>query len=125
VRHTTLTLTLTLTLTITLTLTLALTLTHSWNIPYEFNENDLRISLRQLKMFLDEYDEVPFETLSYTCGECNYGGKVTDGQDRRLLMTLLDDFYCPDALQPKYEIFGDVYSVPGVQRHGDFVQVVP
>jgi len=73
-------------------------------------------------MFLDEYDEVPFETLSYTCGECNYGGKVTDGQDRRLLMTLLDDFYCPDALQPKYEIFGDVYSVPGVQRHGDFVQ---
>ena len=49
-----------------------------WNIPYAFNENDLRISLRQLRLFLDEADSPPLRMLVYTAGECNYGGKVRE-----------------------------------------------
>ncbi|KAG2430514.1 hypothetical protein HXX76_010037 [Chlamydomonas incerta] len=64
-----------------------------WNIPYAFNENDLRISLRQLRLFLDEADSPPLRMLVYTAGECNYGGKVTDAKDRRTLMTLLEVYY--------------------------------
>jgi len=49
-------------------------------------------------MFLNDYDELPLPALQYLTGECNYGGRVTDDKDRRLLISLLSICYCKDIV---------------------------
>ena len=49
-------------------------------------------------MFLMDYNEIPFDALIYLTGECNYGGRVTDDKDRRLLLSLLSIFYHENVL---------------------------
>ncbi|XP_072535232.1 dynein axonemal heavy chain 3 [Salminus brasiliensis] len=101
-----------------------------WNIPYEFNESDLRISMRQIQMFLEEYEEIPLEALTYLTGECNYGGRVTDDKDRRLLLSLLSTFYSWELIQQdRYRVCeGDVYYIPPhgpYQSYVDYIRTLP
>ncbi|XP_046897139.1 dynein axonemal heavy chain 12 [Hypomesus transpacificus] len=101
-----------------------------WNIPYGFNESDLRISIKQLQLFVNEYDSVPFEAITYLTGECNYGGRVTDDWDRRLLMTTLADFYNKDIIEnPRYTFSpsGKYYAPPKsiYEDYIDFIKNLP
>lgn len=50
-------------------------------------------------MFLNDYEDVPFQALLYLTGECNYGGRVTDDKDRRLMNSLLRNYYCEAILE--------------------------
>ncbi|KXS11241.1 hypothetical protein M427DRAFT_505508 [Gonapodya prolifera JEL478] len=101
-----------------------------WNIMYEFNESDLRISVRQLQKFLNEYDQVPFKAITYLAGECNYGGRVTDDRDRRCLMSLLSIFYKPDVVERdtyKFSSSGTYFAPPrgSYESYLQFIKALP
>jgi dynein heavy chain len=68
-----------------------------WNVNYDFNESDFKISLRLLNLYLTKSienndDTMPWASLKYLVGEAMYGGRVTDECDRRVLNTYLDEY---------------------------------
>ncbi|ESP04959.1 hypothetical protein LOTGIDRAFT_184938 [Lottia gigantea] len=69
-----------------------------WNIAYEFNDSDFEVSENLLSIYLDTYEETPWDALKYLIAGINYGGHVTDDYDRRLLMTYVNDQFTEAAL---------------------------
>lgn len=51
--------------------------------------SDLDISRRQLELYLDEYEEVPYRVLNFLTSYINYGGRVTDDKDLRTIDVIL------------------------------------
>lgn len=57
-------------------------------------------------MFINEYEDVLFDVISYMTGECNYGGRVIDDWDRCLLLIMLVDFYTFNIINEiRYKFF--------------------
>lgn len=80
-----------------------------WNIPYEWMNSDFETCLRQLKIYLDEPGAIPYVTLRFLISEINYGGRVTDDKDVRLITSLLMKYFNSDVIGDTYK-----FSVSGV-----------
>jgi dynein heavy chain, axonemal len=100
-----------------------------WNIPYEFTAADFAISQSQLKMFLNEYELIPYEALNYMAAEANYGGRVTDPMDRRLIKIILKTFYSEDILKNDFKMTKDaVYRIdddPSYESALNYIRGLP
>ncbi|XXQ31513.1 AAA+ ATPase domain-containing protein [Plasmodiophora brassicae] len=85
-----------------------------WNIPYGFNDSDFAVCESILRLYLDEYEETPWEALKYLIAEANYGGRVTDDRDRRLLIVYVDQFFSEALLAKKAARLSplDTYYIP-------------
>jgi len=100
-----------------------------WNIPYEFTNEDLTVCKRQLKLLLEEYDEVPYKVLTFLGAEINYGGRVTDDKDVRLITTIIKIYICGDAVKDgyKYSSSGIYYSPPSgeLSDYANYIKTLP
>lgn len=77
-------------------------------------------------MFLTHFDKIPWDALRYMVAEANYGGRVTDPNDRVCIMLILEDFYCPEMLKPNHKLVeSGKYVVPPVgdlQSYQDYIR---
>ena len=72
---------------------------------YDFNDSDFEVSELCLRLYLDEYDETPWDALKYLISEINYGGRVTDDLDRRLMNVYMASFFNEDAITvPQFKL---------------------
>lgn len=72
---------------------------------------DLTVCRKQLRIFVEDYEEVPYKVLNYVGAEVNYGGRVTDDKDQRLIRTILQTYVNPDVLT-----IGHAYSKSGLYK---------
>lgn len=101
-----------------------------WNIPYDFNDSDWDVSVLCLANYLDEYDATPWDALKYLISEINYGGRVTDNFDRRLMNVLMDSYFNDEALDTPYFKLSSLphYFIPddgNLQSYREFVHMLP
>jgi len=87
------------------------------------------VSRRQLKKFVEAYEDVPFEVLNMLGAQINYGGRVTQKQDIRLIQTILQGYINPGILIEGHKLSesGVYYSLaPGDKEdYLDYIRTLP
>lgn len=100
-----------------------------WNIAYDFTNEDLTVNIKQLKIFLDEYEEIPFKVLHFLGSEINYGGRVTDDKDVRLINNILEVYINPSILEDSYNFSeSGIYKAPpsgDLEDYIDYIKTLP
>lgn len=84
-----------------------------WNIPYEWMTSDFITSDKQLYMYLEEQEDIPYVALNYLIADINYGGRVTDDKDNRLIRAILKNYFVDNILSDSYRLSRlDMYYAP-------------
>ena len=76
-------------------------------------------------MLIDEYPKVPYKVINFLGAEINYGGRVTDDKDVRLIKSILLLYINNQALIDgyKYSESGKYYSIQA-GKLDDYIQYI-
>ncbi|XP_025155775.1 dynein heavy chain 8, axonemal [Harpegnathos saltator] len=97
-----------------------------WNIPYEFNLADWLASCMFINNHLNDYDSkrgISWQTVRYMIGEVQYGGRVTDDYDKRLLNTFAKVWFA-DALFAEGFVFHKSYPLLIFKQVSDYLKAI-
>lgn len=79
--------------------------TLGWNVGYDFNDSDYMVCEDLLAIYMgklkdnkppETYDRkqpLPWQAIQYLIAEANYGGRITDDRDRRLIKVYAKDIF--------------------------------
>jgi dynein heavy chain len=96
-----------------------------WNIAYAFTNEDLMVCRKQLKIFIESYDDVPYKVLNYVGAEVNYGGRVTDDKDGRLIRNILETFVTPGVFTDGFAFSeSGIYKVIPPAEKEDYIDYI-
>ena len=97
-----------------------------WNIPYEFNSADWLASCYFMQNHLDDLDPkrgISWSTVRYMLGEVQYGGRVTDDYDKRLLNTFAKVWFCEEMFGEEF-CFYKGYIIMKYKMQNDYVDSI-
>ncbi|XP_044223058.1 dynein axonemal heavy chain 8-like [Thunnus albacares] len=101
-----------------------------WNIPYEFNSADFTASVEFVERHLDDCGpkkDVSWVTVRYMLAEVQYGGRVTDDYDKRLLKCFARVWFSKKMFDPSF-CFYTGYKIPvckTVEEYMEYIQSLP
>eukprot|EP00947_MAST-08B_sp_MAST-8B-sp1_P005754 g5754.t1 len=96
-----------------------------WNKPYGWMNSDLKTGMLQLRNYLVEQEDTPWQTLNVMVGEISYGGRITEVMDKRTNRHILSKYFTEEILDDAYRFSdGGAYYAPATASLADVVSYI-
>lgn len=98
-----------------------------WNIPYEFNSSDWLASCYFVQNHLEDLEPgkgISWVTVRYMLGEVQYGGRVTDDYDKRLLNTFTRVWFNDSLFDASFYFIHKAYTVFNYKERESYLTAI-